>query len=322
MKKREIRKFIVMIMGIILLVSEVQLFSGDNVYASTRTSRYEQLYVPSYAAMSGKMLYYAVGSGAQGGRLYMYNTSTKRQKKISDLRCTDLTITKKNIYCTVNKYIGSDARNRYVYRMSKDGKKTKVLAEGYSPVVVGKYIYYIGVKKGSAPWNANVKVEYGSTGIYRMDSNGRNKKCIYRFSGKVSTDKLIAGKNRVIFTGSNSVTYAIGTNGKMTRASISTSKNRISTFTWLTSSTINKLPISNNKYGYIYKIQGAALVRRKGTSRRTIFKVPAQYVRNGGINYVIDCGDYLFVVSGYTYAFVVSKSGAGVKNVAAALIGY
>ena len=322
MKKREIRKFIVMIMGIILLVSEVQLFSGDNVYASTKTSKYEQLYVPSYAAMSGKMLYYAVGSGAQGGRLYMYNTSTKRQKKISDLRCTDLTITKKNIYCTVNKYIGSDARNRYVYRMSKDGKKTKVLAEGYSPVVVGKYIYYIGVKKGSAPWNANVKVEYGSTGIYRMDSNGRNKKCIYRFSGKVSTDKLIAGKNRVIFTGSNSVTYAIGTNGKMPRASISTSKNRISTFTWLTSSTINKLPISNNKYGYIYKIQGAALVRCKGTSRRTIFKVPAQYVRNGGINYVIDCGDYLFVVSGYTYAFVVSKSGAGVKNVAAALIGY
>lgn len=78
--------------------------------------------------------------------------------------------------------------------MSKDGKKTKVLAEGYSPVVVGKYIYYIGVKKGPAPWNANVKVEYGSTGIYRMDSNGRNKKCIYRFSGKVSTDKLIAGK--------------------------------------------------------------------------------------------------------------------------------
>ena len=69
MKKREIRKFIVMIMGIILLVSEVQLFSGDNVYASTKTSRYEQLYVPSYAAMSGKMLYYAVGSGAQGGRL-------------------------------------------------------------------------------------------------------------------------------------------------------------------------------------------------------------------------------------------------------------
>ena len=119
MKKREIRKFIVMIMGIILLVSEVQLFSGDNVYASTKTSRYEQLYVPSYAAMSGKMLYYAVGSGAQGGRLYMYNTSTKRQKKISDLRCTDLTITKKNIYCTVNKYIGSDARNRSVSRISQ-----------------------------------------------------------------------------------------------------------------------------------------------------------------------------------------------------------
>ena len=42
----------------------------------------------------------------------MYNTSTKRQKKISDLRCTDLTITKKNIYCTVNKYIGSDARQQ------------------------------------------------------------------------------------------------------------------------------------------------------------------------------------------------------------------
>lgn len=95
MKKREIRKFIVMVMCLIMLVLETQLFVIDNVYASAKTSRYEQLYVPSYAAMSGKLLYYAVGSGAQGGRLYMYNTSTKRQKKISDLRCTDLTITKK-----------------------------------------------------------------------------------------------------------------------------------------------------------------------------------------------------------------------------------
>ena len=77
MKKREIRKFIVMIMGIILLVSEVQLFSGDNVYASTRTSGYEQLYVPSYAAMSGKMLYYAVGSGAVVYVQYIYKTSEK-----------------------------------------------------------------------------------------------------------------------------------------------------------------------------------------------------------------------------------------------------
>ncbi len=81
MKKREIRKFIVMIMGIILLVSEVQLFSGDNVYASTKTSRYEQLYVPSYAAMSGKML--VLRSGIRGSRRavvyvqYIYKTSEK-----------------------------------------------------------------------------------------------------------------------------------------------------------------------------------------------------------------------------------------------------
>ena len=76
MKKREIRKFIVMIMGIILLVSEVQLFSGDNVYASTKTSRYEQLYVPSWEDA-------VLRSGIRGSRRavvyvqYIYKTSEK-----------------------------------------------------------------------------------------------------------------------------------------------------------------------------------------------------------------------------------------------------
>lgn len=249
----------------------------------------------------------------------MYNTATKKQKKISDLRCADLTVTKNYIFCTVNKYIGSDGIDRFIYRMSKDGKKAKALAYGYSPVVVGKYIYYIGVKKS----NINGMKSERSIGIYRMDANGGHKKCVLKFNGKTSCEKLVAGKNRVIFSGSSlSTTFALTTSGKLSRITPSTRTMRINTYTRTTPTAVKRMPISHNKYGLIYMVKGRSIVKYKGTDSRKIFTLPSKYANYSGINTVIDCGKYLFITANYQYAFVVSKNGTGAKKVANTMIGY
>ena len=320
MKKR-INRLVAFVMSVIILITGVFVLDVEKAEANVTVKpvSYEYLYVPSYAAMSGKMLYYAVGMDYQGGRLYMYNTATKKQKKISDLRCADLTVTKNYIFCTVNKYIGSDGIDRFIYRMSKDGKKAKALAYGYSPVVVGKYIYYIGVKKS----NINGMKSERSIGIYRMDANGGHKKCVLKFNGKTSCEKLVAGKNRVIFSGSSlSTTFALTTSGKLSRITLSTRTMRINTYTRTTPTAVKRMPISHNKYGLIYMVKGRSIVKYKGTDSRKIFTLPSKYANYSGINTVIDCGKYLFITANYQYAFVVSKNGTGAKKVANTMIGY
>ncbi len=320
MKKR-INRLVAFVMSVIILITGVFVLDVEKAEANVTVKpvSYEYLYVPSYAAMSGKMLYYAVGMDYQGGRLYMYNTATKKQKKISDLRCADLTVTKNYIFCTVNKYIGSDGIDRFIYRMSKDGKKAKALAYGYSPVVVGKYIYYIGVKKS----NINGMKSERSIGIYRMDANGGHKKCVLKFNGKTSCEKLVAGKNRVIFSGSSlSTTFALTTSGKLSRITPSTRTMRINTYTRTTPTAVKRMPISHNKYGLIYMVKGRSIVKYKGTDSRKIFTLPSKYANYSGINTVIDCGKYLFITANYQYAFVVSKNGTGAKKVANVMIGY
>ena len=320
MKKR-INRLVAFVMSVIILITGVFVLDVEKAEANVtiKPVSYEYLYVPSYAAMSGKMLYYAVGMDYQGGRLYMYNTATKKQKKISDLKCADLTVTKNYIFCTVNKYIGSDGIDRFIYRMSKDGKKAKALAYGYSPVVVGKYIYYIGVKKS----NINGMKSERSIGIYRMDANGGHKKCVLKFNGKTSCEKLVAGKNRVIFSGSRlSTTFALTTSGKLSRITPSTRTMRINTYTRTTPTAVKRMPISHNKYGLIYMVKGRSIVKYKGTDSRKIFTLPSKYANYSGINTVIDCGKYLFITANYQYAFVVSKNGTGAKKVANTMIGY
>ena len=68
MKKREIRKFIVMIMGIILLVSEVQLFSGDNICAVICGNEWEDAVLRSGIRGSRRAVVYVQ---------YIYKTSEK-----------------------------------------------------------------------------------------------------------------------------------------------------------------------------------------------------------------------------------------------------
>lgn len=320
MKGKKFKKFAAMILSAVLLIASMSVANTNmtKAEAATSTVKCEQLYVPTYAAMSGKIMYYAVGTETQGGQLYMYNTSTKCQRKISNLFCSELTVTKNNLYCTVNRYIGSDGADRYIYKLSRDGKKAVALASGFSPVVVGKNIYYIGVKKFKTSYNRYEN----SIGIYRMDSNGKHKKCIKKFTGSFSTSKLIAGKNRVIFTAGNGAVYAINTKGKMSRTKLSSKNvciNSRNYGSWRMRDTImNKLPISNNKYGYRYNINGGVLARYKGNDRKTILNVSYRY---SGIDSVVDCGDYLFAVVDGTYAYVVSKSGKGLKIVATGLFG-
>ena len=60
-----------------------------------------------------------------------------------------------------------------IFKMDKDGKNIKKLTLGGSPLIIGKYIYYIGGKLINEEGVGNIFI---STGIYRMTLDGNNKK--------------------------------------------------------------------------------------------------------------------------------------------------
>lgn len=302
-------KRIILLLCVFVSVFSYLLFGLNGGIAYSATT--EQVNYPYYACTDGKMIYYAVGLDHQGGKLYMYNPETKKQRLISNLSCSQLCITSYNIYCTVNNNYGTDGSDRFIYKMSKDGSKVKKLASGYSPVVIGKYVYYIAVKKQL--FSDGVYRETESIGIYRMDSNGGQKKCIRKFDSKFGTNRIMAGKDRIIAKNYvNSKLYAMSLSGGLKRID-ATSNMRITT-------TFDNIKISNNIYGYSYSSSGNALIKHKGTAKKVIYRFPKNEYGNGTISSITDLGKYLFVTTGMN-AYVLTKDGTNVKRVAIALMG-
>ncbi len=91
------------------------------------------------------MVYSAVGPDG-GGCLYAYNTSQKAKKLISKMQCSEISEKGNYLYCTVNKYGGSDGRNKYIYKIAKNGKSSKKLANGFCPIIIDNYISNIGCR--------------------------------------------------------------------------------------------------------------------------------------------------------------------------------
>lgn len=122
--------------------------------------------------------YYAVGIDG-GGPLYKYNVVTKKKTKLASGKWLWLNQKGKYLYLGKNNYGGSDGRDYYIYRVKKNGKTKKKLANGRCPIVKGKYIYYMKTLKGS---EGKVKFDTRTVGIYRMSLTGKNKKCLVKFN--------------------------------------------------------------------------------------------------------------------------------------------
>lgn len=130
----------------------------------------------------GKYLYYCP-DWAFG--LIKRNLKTGKEVVISKMSGVRyLSIHGNNIYFSYSKS-SSITSEPYIFKMDKNGKNLKRLSLGESPIIIGKYIYYVGGKLINAP---NRGINFLSNGIYRMSLSGNDKKKI------VSKDTYKIGK--------------------------------------------------------------------------------------------------------------------------------
>lgn len=135
---------------------------------------------PGAACKDGKYIYYAYEmSGIRMGIMRLDPVSGKK-KEITGYRYKgkgtngfyNLSISGNYIYAVWDQFYGTGASEDYIYRISKNGKAKKKLAQGDQPVLAGNYIYYVELQKGS--YGYQERTGY----ICRMKKDGSGKKRI------------------------------------------------------------------------------------------------------------------------------------------------
>lgn len=160
MKKNKLRCLI------LLLAIEMMFFIKGKGLASAGT-----VTSPGTACKVGKYIYYAYEMDGLRMGIMRYDTKNGKKKEItgytykgnSTYGFSDISLKGKYIYVTWDL--------KYICRVNKISGSKKRLAEGYQPVVLGKYIYYVTYKTDSSMH----QIYY----IYRMNLNGTGKKQIY-----------------------------------------------------------------------------------------------------------------------------------------------
>lgn len=105
----------------------------------------------SCTVSDGKNLYYAFEMMGVRMGIMKYNTKTGKKSEVYSYKIgknkkgsngfSQLSVDKKYIYATWDRYYGTDATKEYVYRIAKDGKSAKKLALGRDPQLVDGRIY-------------------------------------------------------------------------------------------------------------------------------------------------------------------------------------
>lgn len=157
---------------------------------------------------SGEYWYYSFDNSG----IVRVNTKGKKKKivgikigKSQGLSFSNLNVKGNYIYAQWNK-IDSETepynKSFYIYRISKDGKKVKRLAQGCMPVVVGNSIYYVKTvydKTNGCDTVTNV--------IMKMKLDGSAKKVAKRVSGNVEIAGMHRCENRLVYSVSDNKAY-------------------------------------------------------------------------------------------------------------------
>lgn len=281
-----------------LILALIMIFSNVSVTFADTT---EKLTIPVHAAYSSGNVYYAFGCDS-GGNMYRYNISTKKKTcLIRGRKCKNIFAKGNYIYFSCNLYGGSDAQNHYIYRMNRNGKGIKRLASGHSPVVIGNYIYYLGISK--IRYYGNV-VDKNIVGIYRMKLNGTGKKCLYK-SSRIT--QLASGNNKVYFklgSAGNIWKYMNVRNKKVYDGKISGHKMNSSFsygYSWPQKTYCN---VTDGTYTYTFS--GGNVYRKRGRSTKKLLSV------GGKVQKVITVGKYVIAVThknNRAYAYIVQNNG-------------
>lgn len=158
---------------------------------------------PGIACKSGRYIYFICNTNKKhGSGIMRYDTKKKKKKLLVDDWIDgrlgggfyNLTVKGKYIYITWNRGIRHYTNASYVYRISKNGKKKKKLAVGRSPVVAGKYVYYI---EGKLAAGGNT-MDTGN--VCRMKLNGKGKKKVIKKKGEGYFRKLYSYGKTILYS--------------------------------------------------------------------------------------------------------------------------
>lgn len=172
---------------------------------------------PGIACQSGKYIYFACNSQRKHkSGIMRYDTKKKKTKLIVDDWINgrvgsgfyNLTVKGKYIYAMWNRGIRPYTNASYIYRISKNGKKKKKLAVGRSPVVAGKYVYYIEGKLTAG----GDTVDTGN--VCRMKLNGKGKKKVIKKKGQLYFRKLYSFGKTFLYSSYDSEENLLTKKGK------------------------------------------------------------------------------------------------------------
>ena len=166
----------------------------------------------SCTVSDGKNLYYAFEMMGVRMGIMKYNTKTGKKSEVYSYKIgknkkgsngfSQLSVDKKYIYATWDRYYGTDATKEYVYRIAKDGKSAKKLALGRDPQLIDGRIYYLALKSKSED-GMNYSEDTGT--VMSMKTDGTDKKKVAQIanSGDAYRYSLFQSEGKIYYTKEN-----------------------------------------------------------------------------------------------------------------------
>ena len=166
----------------------------------------------SCTVSDGKNLYYAFEMMGVRMGIMKYNTKTGKKSEVYSYKIgknkkgsngfSQLSVDKKYIYATWDRYYGTDATKEYIYRIAKDGKSAKKLALGRDPQLVDGRIYYLALKSKSED-GMNYSEDTGT--VMSMKTDGTDKKKVAQIvnSGDAYRYSLFQSEGKIYYTKEN-----------------------------------------------------------------------------------------------------------------------
>lgn len=278
---------------------------------ATAANAAEDLYIPARAVRSGNYLFYSAGMD-KSGLLVRYQLKTGKKKTLCKGGARDISVKGKYVYFSMDAQKGDNSfvTKKGIYRIKKNGGKKKKLANGVRPIIIGDYIYYLGIKAtGMREPNQEI------CGIYRMNLNGSKKECLLASSRLANW--LLAGENKLLFIEYNQdmneeLKWLDLTDGSISPYEQESDKLYANTTDYYTTTCGLNLQIGNSQKGYTYTYSGKKLYRVSGKKKKiTTFS-------KGNIETVVDLNGYLYVEvhpnmahpnSDYMYVYVMKANG-------------
>lgn len=264
---------------------------------ATAANAAEDLYIPARAVRSGNYLFYSAGMD-KSGFLVRYRLKTGKKKTLCKGGARDISVKGKYVYFSMDVQKGDNSfvTKQGIYRINKNGGKKKKLADGIRPIIIGDYIYYLGIRAtGMREPNQEI------CGIYRMNLNGSEKECLLASSRLANW--LLAGENKLLFIEYNQdmnedLKWLNLIDGSISPYEQGSDELYANTTDYYTTAYGLNVQIGNSQKGYTYIYSGKKLYRVSGKKKKiTTFS-------KGYIDTVIDLDGYLYAIVPKDYLHV------------------